>query len=70
MINSNNVYFLFQCLVFEDSPHGVTAGVSAGMQVVMVPDPHLDKKLTTHATVVLPTLAKFQPEKFGLPAFQ
>ncbi|CAH2267792.1 jg5733 [Pararge aegeria aegeria] len=58
-----------RCLVFEDSPHGVTAGVSAGMQVVMVPDPHLDKRLTTHATIVLPTLAKFQPEIFGLPPF-
>ncbi|CAG9576217.1 unnamed protein product [Danaus chrysippus] len=59
-----------KCLVFEDSPHGVTAGVKAGMQVVMVPDPHLDKRLTTHATIVLPTLAKFQPEMFGLPPFQ
>ncbi|XP_034840909.1 probable pseudouridine-5'-phosphatase [Maniola hyperantus] len=58
-----------KCLVFEDSPHGVTAGISAGMQVVMVPDPHLDKRLTTHATIVLPTLAKFQPEMFGLPPF-
>lgn len=60
----------FQCLVFEDSPHGVTAGVEAGMQTVMVPDPHLDKRLTTHATIVLPSLSKFQPELFGLPAFQ
>ncbi|XP_063547095.1 probable pseudouridine-5'-phosphatase [Cydia strobilella] len=59
-----------QCLVFEDSPHGVTAGISAGMQVVMVPDPHLDRKLTEHATIVLPTLSKFQPELFGLPAMQ
>lgn len=58
-----------KCLVFEDSPHGVTAGISAGMQVVMVPDPHLDKRLTTHATIVLPSLAKFQPEMFGLPPF-
>ncbi|CAH3861092.1 probable pseudouridine-5'-phosphatase [Pieris brassicae] len=59
-----------KCLVFEDSPHGVTAGISAGMQVVMVPDPHLNKMLTTHATIVLPTLAKFQPEIFGLPPFK
>lgn len=58
-----------KCLVFEDSPHGVTAGIKAGMQVVMVPDPHTDKRLTKHATVVLPTLAKFQPEWFGLPAY-
>ncbi|CAH0406208.1 unnamed protein product [Chilo suppressalis] len=59
-----------KCLVFEDSPHGVTSGISAGMQVVMVPEPHLDKKFTSHATIVLPTLAKFRPELFGLPAFQ
>ncbi|KAF9793713.1 hypothetical protein SFRURICE_003537 [Spodoptera frugiperda] len=59
-----------KCLVFEDSPHGVTAGVKAGMQTVMVPDPHLDKKLTTHATIVLPSLSKFQPELFGLPPFK
>ncbi|CAF4896638.1 unnamed protein product [Pieris macdunnoughi] len=59
-----------KCLVFEDSPHGVTAGISAGMQVVMVPDPHLNKMLTTHATIVLPSLAKFQPEIFGLPPFK
>ncbi|XP_011552052.3 probable pseudouridine-5'-phosphatase [Plutella xylostella] len=58
-----------QCLVFEDSPHGVTAAVAAKMQSVMVPDPHLDKRLTTHATIVLPSLAKFQPELFGLPSF-
>lgn len=64
------VLLCFQCLVFEDSPHGVTAGIEAGMQVVMVPDPHIDKKLTKHATIVLPSLAKFQPEIFGLPAFQ
>lgn len=59
-----------KCLVFEDSPHGVTAGVKAGMQTVMVPDPHLDKRLTTHATIVLPTLSQFRPELFGLPSFQ
>lgn len=58
-----------KCLVFEDSPHGVTAAVAANMQSVMVPDPHLDKKYTTHATIVLRTLADFKPEQFGLPPF-
>ncbi|KAL4707150.1 hypothetical protein ACJJTC_018885 [Scirpophaga incertulas] len=58
-----------KCLVFEDSPHGVTSGISAGMQVVMVPEKHLDKKHTTHATIVLPTLAEFRPELFGLPPY-
>lgn len=66
---NKTISILFQCLVFEDSPHGVTAAVAAKMQSVMVPDPHLDKRLTTHATIVLPSLAKFQPELFGLPSF-
>lgn len=59
-----------QCLVFEDAPNGVTAGKSAGMQVVMVPDPKLDEERTTHATVVLKSLEDFKPEQFGLPPFK
>lgn len=59
-----------QCLVFEDAPNGVTAGISAGMQVVMVPDPHIQEDQRKHATVVLKSLEEFQPELFGLPAFK
>lgn len=59
-----------QCLVFEDAPNGVTAGVSAGMQVVMVPDPHISEEQREHATVVLDSLEEFKPELFGLPAFE
>jgi len=57
------------CLVFEDAPNGVQAGVSAGMQVVMVPDPRCPTELTSKATQVLKSLEDFQPEQFGLPAF-
>lgn len=60
---------IFQCLVFEDAPNGVQAGVSAGMQTVMVPDSHLPKHFTEKATLVLTSLEDFKPEEFGLPKF-
>lgn len=57
------------CLVFEDSPNGVTAANSADMQVVMVPDPRLSPEKCSHATQVLQSLTDFKPEEFGLPPF-
>ncbi|CAG4965996.1 unnamed protein product [Parnassius apollo] len=58
-----------QCLVFEDAINGVKAARAAGMQVVMVPDPQMDKSLTTEATLVISSLEEFQPQLFGLPPF-
>ncbi|XXG64495.1 hypothetical protein AAC387_Pa05g2434 [Persea americana] len=57
-------------LVFEDAPSGVAAAKSAGMSVVMVPDPRLDSSYHEAADQVLSSLLDFNPSIWGLPPFQ
>ncbi|KAG0199715.1 glutathione synthase [Mortierella sp. GBA30] len=60
------------CLVFEDSPIGVQAGVNASMKVVWVPDENIGRLYPSldGPTVRLSSLEHFDPTHFGLPAFE
>ena len=54
-------------LVFEDAPSGLQAGKAAGMQVVVVPNPEMDKSRFTEADLILNSLEEFDNAQFGLP---
>ncbi len=55
-------------LVFEDAPSGLAAGKAAGMQVVVVPNPEMDKTRYTEADLILSSLEELDTTEFGLPA--
>ena len=57
------------CLVFEDSPFGITAAKAAGMYAVAVPDPAMPDEKFTHADRRLQSLETFAPEQWGLPGY-
>ncbi|MGE8068321.1 HAD-IA family hydrolase [Pseudomonas sp. NPDC089569] len=57
------------CLVFEDSPFGVTAAKAAGMTAIAIPDAAMADEKYAHADGILRTLKAFNPRSFGLPAF-
>ncbi|XP_026397016.1 bifunctional riboflavin kinase/FMN phosphatase-like [Papaver somniferum] len=58
------------CLVIEDSVVGVMAGKAAGMKVVAVPSLQTQPDRYSIADSVLHSLLEFQPELWGLPAFE
>lgn len=60
-----------KCLAFEDSPTGVTAARRAGMKVVWIPDPRMDKTLFAHDenVILLDSMEGFVPGLFGLPTY-
>ncbi len=55
------------CLVFEDAPSGTQAAIAAGMAVVAIPDPNLDRGLFQQANQILESLSDFKPSEWGLP---
>lgn len=55
------------CLVFEDSPFGVTAAKAAGMYAVAVPDPAMAADKYRHADRVVTSLRHFELAPMGLP---
>jgi pseudouridine-5'-monophosphatase len=58
-----------ECLVFEDAPSGTKAARTAGMAVVVVPDPNMDRSLYDPLPdQFLDSLEQFLPEHWGLPA--
>ncbi|MCQ9427420.1 HAD-IA family hydrolase [Pseudomonas sp. LJDD11] len=56
------------CLVFEDSPFGVTAAKAAGMLAVAIPDPNMPTDRYHHADLVLGSLSEAPLAQWGLPA--
>ena len=53
------------CLVIEDAPAGVAAAHAAGMQVVAVPDPGMDRAPFASADLTLASLADLTPDALG-----
>jgi len=55
------------CVVIEDAPAGVEAARAAGMQVIAVPDPAMDRARFAGADAVVASLADLAPADLGFP---
>ncbi len=53
------------CVVVEDAPSGVAAARAAGMQVVAVPDPAMDRARFADADLLIGSLCELTPEDLG-----
>ena len=55
-----------ECLVFEDSPAGLEAARRAGMQVVAVPDPAMERARFDTADMIIENFDDLEPGDLGL----
>lgn len=53
------------CVVFEDAPSGVEAALAAGMQVVALPDPAMDRTRYREVTWLVGSFDELSPEDLG-----
>lgn len=54
------------CLVFEDAPAGVAAARSAGMRVIAIPDPAMDRERYAEADRIIASFDEITPADVGL----
>lgn len=57
------------CLVFEDSPAGISAARAAGMYAIAVPDPHMEDAAYGNAHQILRSLNDMDPSHWGFAPF-
>jgi len=53
------------CAVFEDAPSGVEAALAAGMQVVAIPDPAMDRSRYRDVTWIVESFEAISPADLG-----
>ena len=49
-----------RCIVFEDSPNGVRAAISAGMQVIAISSPYVADGALDNASLVVDSYSDLQ----------